>query len=233
MGQILLVRHAQASFGADDYDCLSEHGLAQAKHLGAWFARCGRGFDAAVSGAMRRHAQTAEATLAALTPELRPKLPTGVDAGFDEYDADHVVQCAWPEFGAPAAMRKHLANHEHPRREFQRLFASAMLRWGGGQSDADYRETWSAFRARCTTALERAVELADGRNLIVFTSGGPITAICAQLMTLPTERAFELNYVLANTGVTCLSAGGSGLKLRYLNNHAHLDELGAPAITYR
>lgn len=186
-----------------------------------------------VTGAMRRHAQTAEATLAALTAERRPQQPVVVDAGFDEYDADHVVQCAWPEFSKPAAMRKHLASHEQPRREFQRLFASAMLRWGGGQQDSEYRETWSAFRARCVAALERAVLAAEGRDVLIFTSGGPITAICAHVMQLPTERAFDLNYVLANAGVTGLSAGRSGLTLRYINNHAHLDETGAPEVTYR
>ncbi len=233
MGRILLVRHAQASFGADDYDCLSEHGIAQAACLGRWLSRCNRKLDVLVTGAMRRHAQTAEATIAAMTPELRPPQAAIVDAGFDEYDADHVVQCAWPEFSQPAAMRKHLAAHENPRREFQRLFASAMLRWGSGGQDGDYRETWSAFRARCLAALDRAVLAADGRDIVVFTSGGPISAICAHLLQMPTERAFELNYVLANTGVTGLSAGRNGLTLRYINNHAHLDESGAPEVTYR
>jgi broad specificity phosphatase PhoE len=233
VGQILLVRHAQASFGADDYDCLSEHGLKQAACLGRWFTRCGRKLDIVVTGAMRRHSQTAQATLGAMSAELRSQQPAIVDAGFDEYDADHVVQCAWPEFNEPAAMRRHLAGHDEPRREFQRLFASAMLRWGSGERDGDYRETWSAFRSRCVAALERAVLAAKGRDVVVFTSGGPITAICAQLMQLPTERALELNYVLANTGVTGLSAGRSGLTLRYVNNHAHLDEIGAPAVTYR
>ena len=103
MGRILLVRHAQASFGADDYDCLSEHGLAQAARLGQWFTRCARKLDVAVTGAMRRHAQTAEAALGAMAPELRPREAAIVDAGFDEYDAGHVVQCAWPELSEPAA----------------------------------------------------------------------------------------------------------------------------------
>jgi broad specificity phosphatase PhoE len=233
VGRILLVRHAQASFGADDYDCLSEHGLKQAACLGRWLTRCNRKLDIVVTGAMQRHAQTAQATLEAMSPGLRPTQPAIVDAGFDEYDADHVVQCAWPQFKEPAAMRKHLSQHEQPRREFQRLFASAMLRWGSGEQDGDYHETWSAFRARCVAALERAVLAAEGRDVVVFTSGGPITAICAQLLQLPTARAFELNYVLANTGVTGLSAGRSGLTLRHVNNHAHLDESGAPEVTYR
>jgi len=35
MGMVLLVRHGQASFGADDYDVLSETRIAQSSRLGA------------------------------------------------------------------------------------------------------------------------------------------------------------------------------------------------------
>jgi broad specificity phosphatase PhoE len=35
MGQVLLIRHGQASFGADDYDVLSDLGWTQGRALGA------------------------------------------------------------------------------------------------------------------------------------------------------------------------------------------------------
>nr|MBN3727416.1 histidine phosphatase family protein [Burkholderia sp. Ac-20379] len=38
MSEIVLIRHAQASFEADDYDCLSPRGETQAARLGAWMA---------------------------------------------------------------------------------------------------------------------------------------------------------------------------------------------------
>src|SRR5690606_40460973 len=41
MPLILLVRHAQASFGTDDYDRLSELGRQQARWLGEYFAARG------------------------------------------------------------------------------------------------------------------------------------------------------------------------------------------------
>jgi broad specificity phosphatase PhoE len=37
MGQLYLIRHGQASFGAEDYDNLSELGHQQAQQLGAYF----------------------------------------------------------------------------------------------------------------------------------------------------------------------------------------------------
>ena len=41
MGQLLLVRHGQASFGADDYDVLSPTGWEQGRRLGAHLAAAG------------------------------------------------------------------------------------------------------------------------------------------------------------------------------------------------
>ena len=60
MGQILLVRHGQASFGAADYDALSPLGFEQSRLLGAALAHRTISVDAVVHGTMRRHRETAE-----------------------------------------------------------------------------------------------------------------------------------------------------------------------------
>ena len=57
MGTLYLVRHGQASFGADDYDQLSALGQRQAQRLGAYFQEKGLQFDAVLMGTLRRHAQ--------------------------------------------------------------------------------------------------------------------------------------------------------------------------------
>ncbi|MGZ7244367.1 histidine phosphatase family protein, partial [Streptococcus pyogenes] len=58
MGNLYLVRHGQASFGAADYDQLSELGHQQCRHLGAYWRECGQHFDAVFTGTLRRHAQS-------------------------------------------------------------------------------------------------------------------------------------------------------------------------------
>ena len=58
MAELVLVRHGQASFGADDYDKLSELGWRQSRWLGEHFARRGAAFDLVVRGSLRRHAET-------------------------------------------------------------------------------------------------------------------------------------------------------------------------------
>jgi broad specificity phosphatase PhoE len=241
MGQIYLVRHGQASFGAADYDQLSDTGVEQSRLLGEWFAGCGQRFGQAVAGSLKRHRQTAEACLGAMPPDQRPgELHT--DAGFDEYDHREVLARHLPQGGDPLAAKDQLGGDDgNPRKAFQKLFAQAMERWMGGRHDADYRESWPAFRARCAAALMRVVQQAGAsQSVVVFTSGGPIAAICQELLGMPDRRAADLNFSIVNSAVTRLlySGGRDGapprVSLSYLNNFAHLERHGqAQAITYR
>ena len=235
MGQVLLVRHGQAQFGADDYDRLSALGREQARVLGDWLARGARRFDRAVTGSLRRHRETAEACLERMPAALRPKDDCLADAGFDEYDADHVMLCHRPEFADPAALRAHVRGSEDPRRAFQGLFAPAMTRWMCGDHDADYRESWQAFGARCVAALRRITDDATpSRRVVVFTSGGPIAAICQHLLGLDPRRTLELNTVLVNCATTGLLYQPDRVSLSHLNNYAHLEHSGDPKmVTYR
>ena len=65
MGVVLLVRHGQASFGAENYDALSPLGFEQSRMLGEALGARGIGADLIVHGTMRRHRETAETCAAA------------------------------------------------------------------------------------------------------------------------------------------------------------------------
>lgn len=106
MPSILLVRHGQASFGAADYDALSDLGKEQARVLGAVLKD--RPFDVVVAGAMRRHAQTAEA-FGVSNPEIDP--------GWNEFD--HVDVFKGPTFAESIAR---WASGEHDR-DYHETFA--------------------------------------------------------------------------------------------------------------
>jgi broad specificity phosphatase PhoE len=235
MGQILLVRHAQASFGSADYDRLSDLGREQAQLLGAWIACRGRRIDLAVSGRLKRHRDTAEACCAALPAALKPPLASRPDAGFDEYDADEIVARERPDLAHPATLQRYLAEGDHPGRAFYDLFGAAMRRWMQGAHDAEYRESWKSFGDRCMAALNRLVsDAGPSRTSIVFTSGGPIAAICQNLLELPDHRALDLNLSLANGAVTALLYQPGRVSVSYLNNFAFLEQTGnARLITYR
>jgi broad specificity phosphatase PhoE len=63
MAIIYLIRHGQASFGAEDYDRLSELGRRQSQVLGEYFRGAGVVFDAVYSGDLLRQRETARLAL--------------------------------------------------------------------------------------------------------------------------------------------------------------------------
>lgn len=224
MGLVYLVRHGQASFGSRDYDRLSPLGEEQSRMLGLWFSTAALDLDRAVTGGLRRHHQTAEAFLAGRSG---PPLPVVQDSGFDEFDFLDVLRCYRPELGSHDGIRGFLAAGDNPRRAFQTVFSSAVARWAGGGHDDEYRESWIAFRDRCVAAFRRQVETAPkSGGTAIFTSGGPIAAICQHLLGLSDEATVRLNNILVNSGVTRILHDRDRASLLSLNSFAHLEAGG-------
>jgi broad specificity phosphatase PhoE len=232
MSTLYLIRHGQASFGAADYDALSPLGFEQARVLGEAFAPRLRGAAPlqVFAGDMRRHRETAATCLTALARELTPE----IHAGFNEYDHEQVIDLFEPRYRDRAVMQAELRTAADPRRAFQQMFERAIARWTGGEYDAEYRESWPVFRARCEAALAHVAGAVprDGVAL-VFTSGGTISALCQGLMGLSNEATFRLNWTLANAGVTKLAVGSGGARVASLNEHAQFEGERAALLTYR
>ena len=241
MGAIYLIRHAQASFGSEDYDQLSELGSTQSRVLGESLLSRSPRTDRIVCGTMRRHEQTAEACLQAMG--LAAKWES--DPGWNEYDPKEVMSAYDARYRDPAAMAAELAASDNPRRRFQEIFVQAMDRWVSGEHDGEYAESWPAFRARVGHALARlAASLAKSQGALVFTSGGPIAAACAALLNLSAKDALRLNTRLANAAITKLLCSGQAIHLSTINEHGHFEggsgssgpagpSQGGALITYR
>ncbi len=221
MGVVLLVRHGQASFGAADYDVLSETGLEQSRVLGAALAAQGVAPTAVVHGRMKRQDDTATGMVDgggwSVTPEL--------DEGWNEFDHVAVVARTVAESEGVAGL---------DRRGFQRLFEEATARWAGGEHPGEYDESWPAFLTRSTAALDRAFDRPG--VTVVVSSGGPIAAVCATLVD-PQATADQVprlwnafNTVNVNASVTRVLEGSTGRRLLSFNEHSHLPR---ELVTYR
>lgn len=229
MGAIYLIRHGQASFGADDYDNLSDLGRQQSRLLGKALAKRGIHVNTVYCGSMKRHRQTAESCLNAMNA-IRPihELNT-----LDEYDHVQIIARHSPHYTDLQTMREDLSRQENPWRAFQQLFSEAVKRWMSDDYSAEYNESWPSFQQRCHQALTNIAKASPkDQNVLVFTSGGPISTICQHLMGLNDERTLSLSWTLVNTGVTKLHNKTSGCQLSVLNEHVHLDEENN-LITYR
>lgn len=224
---LVLVRHGQASFGAADYDVLSETGRRQAEAVGAALKSRLGGVRAVVSGTMRRHRDTAAACLETMGLPARWE----EDAAWNEFDHEEVLRVFEPRWTDPAELLRDLARAGHE--DFARAFFAAVARWTGGAHDADYRETWPGFLARVDRALGGLARPADG-TVLVFTSGGPISAACrAHLAAASASDVLAHAFRLANGSVTTLEAGPDGLALRAFNEHAHLSRTDEGLLTFR
>jgi broad specificity phosphatase PhoE len=218
MGLVLLVRHGQASFGAADYDVLSETGVEQSRVLGGALAAAGLEVGAVVHGAMKRQRDTATAMAEAAGWDVVPSL----DEGWNEFD--HLAVVSRAAEGLDGL----------DRRGFQRVFEDATARWASGEHDNDYAEPWAGFVGRVGSALARACAR-DGVT-VVASSGGPIAAACSMLVDRDASPAelgrlwASYNTVIANTSVTRVIEGSSGRRLLTFNEHSHLPR---DLVTYR
>lgn len=237
MGSIYLIRHGQASFGAENYDVLSPLGFQQASALGEHFKRLDIKFDRCVSGELSRQQNTAFATLDQLysqdglsPPELE------IDPAFNEFLADQVIRAHMQDLLAvePHAMDV-FRNASSHRAEFQRLFSYVVGRWVSGQHEKEGLGSWQNFVDGVQAGLTRLIEQAGTKERIaVFTSGGTITALLQLIIGVSPIKAFELNWQIVNTSLSCVKFRGQDLALASFNSHAHLELLKNPAlVTYR
>lgn len=232
MSTLFLMRHGQASFGQKNYDRLSELGRRQAELTGRYLGRHGQRFDAAYCGAMDRQRATAEAALAGL--DRPPKLT--VIPEFNEYNSGTIIKALLPGMIdeepdlAPVAERMY-----QDRRAFQAVYEGAMLRWISGRYDIGPAEPWAEFTARIEAALGRVMaENGPGRTAIVFTSGGPISAVARHALALNDETALRLTWVIKNASLSSFLYNRTGLSLFTFNSTAHLEPSGGEdLITYR
>lgn len=220
MRELLLIRHGQASFHAEDYDQLSSLGEQQSTLLGEWFTECGLRPDLVAMGPRVRHRDTAIPCLRAAGVDAQPV----VMPGLDEVDHLELLARLQPELAAPGALRDAMKREADPFRSFQQLFVDALDRWTGGKHDADYTQSWEGFRQRVLDALRQLTE-SDARTTWAFTSGGPIAVIASALLQAHPSKAFELSWSLVNTGVTRLRLGSRGPGLMTYNAWPHLERM--------
>lgn len=225
MPTVLLVRHAQASFGSEDYDVLSPTGVEQARVVAAALARRRLNVARVVSGPARRQLDTAAACVAADGPE------PAVDERWDEYLTEDVL--AVHAATAASLDGTGAGGEQISSRQFQEVLDGALYAWIEAGDESSTRQTWPAFLASRRAALEDlAGALASGETGLAFTSGGTIAALAADLLGHP-DLFPRLNRVLVNTGITKLAVGRAGISLIGFNEHAHLDDGGGRLLTYR
>ena len=214
MGTLYLVRHGQASFGADDYDQLSERGRDQSLRLGEYWRERGLKFDAVYAGTLKRHGQT----LAGIVEGLGEgsDLPVQSRPGLNEYDSQALLRAIHPA-PLPKPDTPELYRHHF------RLLCDALSQWMGGTISPEGMPDWNGFSDGVHQVLEEVRHRHSGQNVLLVSSGGPISTAVGQVLGTAPEVTIALNMRLRNIAVTEFSISPKRLMLQSFNTLNHLD----------
>ena len=221
MGQLYLIRHGQASFGAEDYDNLSELGHKQAERLGAYFRQKNLQFDAVITGTLRRHTQTWQGISKGAGYKHEPlELP-----GLNEYDSHAVIATIHPEKlekpDTPEMYRHHF-----------RLLKDGLTQWMNGVVSPVGMPSYDGFQRGVVNALDhvRKTHTADKEsgksgNILIVSSGGPISTAVGHILGTTPETTIELNLRIRNCSITEFAFTPKRHMLVTYNTLPHLEEL--------
>lgn len=225
MATIYLVRHGQASFGAENYDQLSDLGRRQAQITGQYLKETGVRLDAAYSGDLWRQRETAQLALGQLPepPEHR------IDPRFNELDNDGQVQHLLPAVLARRPELQALADRGlSSSKDYQKIIEGVFNYWVSPECDCDAIQSWQAYSDQVRAALvELMSEQGSGKTVAVFTSGGTIATLVAQALGLGGEQTYRFYEPIFNCSVTQLFYSGTRVSLSYFNDRSFLQIAGA------
>ena len=221
MGTLYLVRHGQASFGADDYDQLSELGRRQSVRLGQYLRDKGLSFDDVLTGTLRRHAQTWDGIAEGAGLDLQPMLFPGLN----EYDSHAVIEAVHPmplqKPDTPELYRHHF-----------RLLRDGLAQWMAGVVSPRGMPSYVDFVHGITSALDHVRREHTG-NVLLVSSGGPIATAVGHILGTPPETTIELNMRIRNSALTEFAFTPKRHMLLTYNTLPHLDHADyADWVTY-
>ena len=224
MATIYLIRHGQASFGADDYDKLSELGCRQASVAGEYLAQCGISFDAIYSGNLLRQRETAQLASASQPGQLELR----IDPRFNEIENDEQLKYLVPEVvKSNPAVQELIERGLSSSKDYQKVIKAVFNYWVSPQC-ADARvQSWQDYSQGVSQALHDVmVEQGSGKTVGIFTSGGTIATIVAQVLGLTGEQTYRFYEPIFNCSVTQLFYTGTRVSLSYFNDRSFLQVLG-------
>jgi broad specificity phosphatase PhoE len=211
MGTLYLVRHGQASFGAEDYDQLSTLGLQQSVRLGQYFRQKDLTFEAVLTGTLRRHQQTYAGICDGGAFEKSPlQWP-----GLNEFDSEAVISTVHPN---------KLEKPETPElyRHHFRLLRDGLTQWMNGVVSPRGMPSYQEFKQGVISALDHVRKNCDG-NVLLVSSGGPIATAVGHILGTTPETTIELNMRIRNSAITEFAFNPKRHTLLTYNTLPHLE----------
>ena len=235
MATIYLFRHGQASFGAEDYDKLSPLGERQASLLGHYLRDSGIVLDVAFSGDLLRQRETAQLAIASQPAGIAHH----IEPRFNEIDNDEQLRYLLPELvKSNARLRELIDRGLSSSKDYQKVIDAVFNHWVSPQCNEPRIQSWADYSGGVRAALAELMQSqGSGKTVGIFTSGGTIATIVAQVLGLSGAQTYQFYEPIFNCSVTQIFYSGDRTSLSYFNDRSWLQLMGAKTsedlVTYR
>jgi len=230
-----MIRHGQASFGSEDYDRLSPKGILQSRALAEHLSAVGIYADVIYSGKQKRQIDTAQQTMEMYENAAHAIQGSRIDIAFNEYDFQEILLSFVKKIAGRESFFNDNALLYSDKKKFQELFEKILSDWATGKYRKQGLPTWEEFAGRVWNGIEQIMhDNQSGRTILIFTSGGPISAVLQKALGLSNEETIRLGWQIANASITKFLYKGERFALASFNETAHLAlRQGQELVTYR
>jgi len=230
MSKLYFFRHAQASFGADNYDALSPKGEEQSIELGNYLADKKRVFNKVFVGPLQRQQHTFEIVKSIFDKKNLPMPEPILVDGLREHEGPEALEIMLPKLQEIPPFKEMIAkvstNSKRTKANRLLLFQHFMEEWAQGKIEVEGVVAWKAFRQNVRKGLNTILDAThSGETNAAFTSGGTISAITAEALKITNEKSVtSLNFSIRNTSYTSFFYSKGNFNLLGLNEIPHLSE---------
>ena len=230
MSKLFFFRHAQASYGAANYDQLSEKGIEQSAILGKHLVDKGFQFDRVYVGTLERQKHTFEIVKEIYEKNNKtfPK-PIYLEA-LREHQGPKASTLALEKLKETVPQVKQWmdeieANPALTHRNRILYFQYFMNEWTSGNIEIDEVQSWKKFRDVVRAGLKQILnQTQKGENIAAFTSGGTISSIVAESLNMQDEyQIATLNFSIRNTSYSSFLYSNKQFNLLSVNELPHLE----------
>ena len=220
MSELYLIRHAQASFGTDDYDKLSNLGHEQSFALGKSLANLGIAPNVWIRGEMRRHRETLEGISRGIGEH---NIETTVHSGLNEFDFSALLNARFKDKLPPDRM------HTDRKIHFRTLRDTVLL-WQEDKIDSP-PESWTEFSARVSNAKE-FIRSQKAETIVTVSSGGAISQLISATLQTPAKQQIMLQLQMKNCSVSKFIFNEKSFYLHGFNETPHITAATQRFLTY-
>ena len=231
MSKLFFFRHAQASYGAANYDKLSPLGEQQSAELGKHLVAKSFHFDKIFVGPLERQKHTFQ-IVSDIFKKNNKTLPQPIYLKeLKEHSGTEAIHVALPNLinSVPIIKKLYADIEENPKlmkRNSLLSFQYFMNEWSVGNIKVEGVESWSKFRSEVKKGLTTILEnTGKGETIGTFSSGGTISAITAEALGIQDERKVAaMNFSVRNTSFTSFLFSKNQFNLLSFNELPHLEK---------